>query len=161
MRWRDEMRKQALVSKEALHKAYMNALHSVGAGNAELHSNRVRMTDHTYARLMSEVREISSEFRRLMMNITVPMKAMKFETNNDVGSTHMDSIVNWMNQGRDHCAGWHNGTDIFVFAPEGEIRACVGDWICKDPTGSFCVRGDKHVQAFATPAVATERGEDK
>lgn len=150
------MRSQASVSKEALHKSYMNALHGVGAGNAELHSNRRKMTDNTYEQLMREVREISHEYRRLLMPADVVAEARKFETNNEIESWHMDAIVNWINRGRDQCAGWHNGTDIYVFTPEGEIRACVGDWICKDSTGAFCVRSDKDVRA-----VATARSEEK
>ena len=49
----------------------------------------------------------------------------------------MDAIVLWMNQGRDKCNAWHNGTDIFVLTLEGEMRATVGDYIIRGVQGEF------------------------
>lgn len=64
----------------------------------------------------------------------VRFEARQFMTNNEVGSPHMDSLVNWMNQGRDECRAWHNGTDIFVFRPFGGWdRVTLGYYIlCTD-----------------------------
>lgn len=68
----------------------------------------------------------------------VVIEAVQFTTNNEPsGSPHMDRIVNWMNQGRDKPNGWHNGTDIFIYTLEGEMRASVGDWIIKGVKGEF------------------------
>lgn len=66
---------------------------------------------------------------------SVEVEAMQFTTNNENGSPTMDAIVNWINQGRDEIGAWHNGTDIFVHAYEGEKRAVVGDWIIRAPEG--------------------------
>jgi hypothetical protein len=67
----------------------------------------------------------------------VVISAMRFNTNNEVGSPDMDSIVNWMNQGQDKCQAWHNGTDIFIITLEGEMRASVGDYIIKGVQAEF------------------------
>lgn len=67
----------------------------------------------------------------------VVIEAMQFETNNEVGSPNMDSIVNWVNQGKMKAGAWHNGTDIFINTLEGEMRANVGDWIIKGVNGEF------------------------
>lgn len=67
----------------------------------------------------------------------VVIEAKQFTTNNEVGSPQMDSVVNWVNQGRDTAGAWHNGTDIFIVTLEGEMRATVGDWIIKGVKGEF------------------------
>lgn len=72
----------------------------------------------------------------------VVIEAMRFNTNNEVGSPDMDAIVNWINQGRPPSNegkghAWHNGTDIFVVTLEGEMRATVGDWIIRGVQGEF------------------------
>jgi hypothetical protein len=67
----------------------------------------------------------------------VVIEAMQFTTNNEVGSPTMDSIINWCNQGKDKPNAWHNGTDIFIFTLEGEMRASVGDFIIKGVNGEF------------------------
>ena len=67
----------------------------------------------------------------------VVIEAMQFKTNNEIGSPNMDSIVNWVNQGKMKVVAWHNGTDIFINTLEGEMRANVGDWIIKGVNGEF------------------------
>jgi hypothetical protein len=67
----------------------------------------------------------------------VVIDALRFSTNNEVGSPTMDSLVNWINQGRETCGAWHNGTDIFIATLEGHMRASVGDWIIKGIKGEF------------------------
>lgn len=67
----------------------------------------------------------------------VVIEAEQFTSNNEVGSPTMDRIVNWINQGRDECGAWHNGTDIFIRTLEGEMRATVGDWIIRGVKGEF------------------------
>jgi hypothetical protein len=68
----------------------------------------------------------------------VVIEAMKFTTNNEVGSPAMDRIVNWVNQGRQDAPGaWHNGTDIYIRTLEGEMCAMVGDWIIRGVQGEF------------------------
>lgn len=57
--------------------------------------------------------------------------AMRFSTNNEVGSPTMDTIVNWANNGKDKMQAWHNGTDIFVQTLHGEEPATVGDYIVR------------------------------
>jgi hypothetical protein len=80
-----------------------------------------------------------SEKRRRVLRVAqyrkkpVVIEAVQFSTNNEVGSPQMDSVVNWVNQGRDTVGAWHNGTDIFIMTLEGEMRATVGDWIIKEP----------------------------
>lgn len=66
------------------------------------------------------------------------IEAMQFTTNNEAGSPQMDSIVNWINQGRYSVGAWHNGTDIYIAAIKGWTLATVGDWIVKDANGEFC-----------------------
>lgn len=65
------------------------------------------------------------------------IEARQFETNNEMGSPNMDSIVNWINQGRNEVGAWHNGTNIQIVTLEGEMRADVGDWIIKGVKGEF------------------------
>lgn len=67
----------------------------------------------------------------------VVIEARQFETNNEVGSLNMDSLVNWMNQGKDKMQAWHNGTDIFIQTLEGEMRATVKDYIIQGVNGEF------------------------
>jgi hypothetical protein len=69
----------------------------------------------------------------------VVIEAMKFETNNEHGSPHMDALVNWVNQGKDGSKphAWHNGTDIFIQTLEGNMQASVGDWIIRGVKGEF------------------------
>jgi hypothetical protein len=68
---------------------------------------------------------------------SVEVEAQQFTTNNEEGSPTMDAIVNWVNQGRNEGGAWHNGTDIFVATPEGQMRAGVGDWIIRGVKGEF------------------------
>lgn len=67
----------------------------------------------------------------------VIIEARQFETNNEIGSTNMDNLVNWMNQGETEVIGWHNGTDIFIETLEGQMRAIVTDWIIKGVNNEF------------------------
>lgn len=69
--------------------------------------------------------------------VVVVIDAMQFATNNEVGSPTMDAIVNWANQGSPIREAWHNGTDIFIRTPEGDMRATVGDWIIRGIKGEF------------------------
>lgn len=69
--------------------------------------------------------------------IPVVIEARQFTTNNEVGSSQMDSIVNWMNKGKDKPNAWHNGTDIYIQTLEGEMRATVGDYIIQGVNGEF------------------------
>ena len=61
----------------------------------------------------------------------VIVEARKFETNNEPDSVNINGLVLWMNQGSPIMRAWHNGTDIYIATPEGELRAQVGDWIIK------------------------------
>lgn len=70
-------------------------------------------------------------------SIPTTKQAMKFETNNEVGSPNMDAIVNWCNQGQEVCQAWHNGTDIFIRTLEGQMKATVGDYIIRGLKGEF------------------------
>lgn len=67
----------------------------------------------------------------------VEIYAVQFTTNNEAKSPHMDSIVNWVNRGRDRMGAWHNGTDIYINTLEGTLRATVGDWIIRGVKGEF------------------------
>lgn len=69
----------------------------------------------------------------------IEVQAMHFDTNNKVNNSQMDSIVNWINQGKDSGDrhAWHNDTNIFISTLEGEMRANVGDWIIKGVKGEF------------------------
>ena len=67
----------------------------------------------------------------------VIVEAKQFETNNEVGSPNMDTIVNWINQGQSNCGAWHNGTDIFINTLEGTMKAEVKDWIIRGIKGEF------------------------
>lgn len=71
----------------------------------------------------------------------VIISAEQFTTNNEVGTPHMDNIVNWINSGQTledkNRVSWHNGTDIFIQTLEGEMKAKVGDWIIKGVNGEF------------------------
>ena len=67
----------------------------------------------------------------------VIVEARKFETNNDPDSVNINGLVLWMNQGSPTMHAWHNGTDIYIFTMEGELRAQVGDWIIRGVNGEF------------------------
>jgi hypothetical protein len=67
----------------------------------------------------------------------VEVEATQFTTNNENGSPEMDTIVNWVNKGRDAMGAWHNGTDIYIQTLEGQMRAVVGDWIIRGIKGEF------------------------
>lgn len=68
----------------------------------------------------------------------VVIEARQFETNNEVNSPHMDSLVNWMNQG---CGvkpiSHHDGTLIYIHTLEGTMTSCIGDFIIKGINGEF------------------------
>jgi len=67
----------------------------------------------------------------------VTVYAEQFTTNNEPGpgAPNMDAIVLWINQGKQECGAWHNGTNIFVKTLEGEMRAECGDWIIQGVKG--------------------------
>lgn len=72
----------------------------------------------------------------------VVIEARQFETNNEVGSPHMDDLVQWINtegaptSDKDKRAR-HDGTDIYIETLEGTHKATVGDWIIKGVKGEF------------------------
>lgn len=67
----------------------------------------------------------------------IVVQALEFKTNNEDGSPNMDRIINWINQGKDLCQGWHNGTNIFIKTLEGEMRTEVGDFVIRGVKGEF------------------------
>jgi hypothetical protein len=64
---------------------------------------------------------------------TAPVRAARFETNNEPGDVNMNAVCNFVNQGQNPGSpfhAWHNGTDIFIEEKKGKPqRAEVGDWI--------------------------------
>lgn len=86
---------------------------------------------------------------------------VKFETNNEAGSPHMDAIVNWVNKGRskepsvgeyDQYA-WHNGTDIFLHGSLSFNQAIlVGNFMVKDESGKFSIRNEGWIQKWEAKA---------
>lgn len=82
---------------------------------------------------MSGEKTIPRRFRKQ----PVEVEAMRFTTNNENRSTTMDTIVNWVNQGRVMVGAWHNGTQIFINTLEGQMRVLVGDWIIRGVEGDF------------------------
>lgn len=64
----------------------------------------------------------------------VKIEARRFETNNDDGS-HLDGLVAWIIEHGGESR--HDGTDLYIVTPEGEMRASCFDWIIKGVKGEF------------------------
>lgn len=74
----------------------------------------------------------------------VVIEARRFEANNEVGSPHMDALVEWMNscspQEFSRLLGkiaWHDRTAIYIRTFEGIMTASCGDWIIRGVKGEF------------------------
>ena len=73
-----------------------------------------------------------SKFRKKPVTIY----AEHFDNNND-GDVTLNRICIWINQGKQECGAWHNGTNIFIKTLEGEMRADFNDWIIQGVKGEF------------------------
>jgi hypothetical protein len=80
---------------------------------------------------------------------------VKFETNNETGSPHMDELVNWVNKGKPSPAtspfvlsAWHNGTDIFLQSTSRCETVRVGDYIVKNEYGDFNCRDQQWIDKW-------------
>lgn len=71
---------------------------------------------------------------------------MHFETNNESNDANMNEICLWINQGKQECGAWHNGTNIFVKIPDATDKfdhvwhkAECGDYIIKMSENNYAV----------------------
>lgn len=67
----------------------------------------------------------------------VVIEANQFTTNNEIHDIEMDWIVDWVNAESYKKIASHNGTSIFIYTLEGEMKAEAGDWIIKGVEGEF------------------------
>ena len=69
----------------------------------------------------------------------VIIEAEQFKTNSESDDANMNSLVKWINQGKnaDERHDWHNGTDLFIQTLEGTHTATVGDFIIKGVKSEF------------------------
>jgi hypothetical protein len=64
----------------------------------------------------------------------VVIEARQFTTNNDSGE-NLDALVAWVKENGQEAS--HNGTDIVIHTPEGDMTGSVGDYIIKGIKGEF------------------------
>jgi hypothetical protein len=80
------------------------------------------------------------------------VEAKQFKTNNEVGSPHMDSLVNWINQGLSWYSkefAWHNGTNIIICKEDGgRLVLDVTDWIVIGDDRTIWVHNNQEFQAM-------------
>ena len=65
------------------------------------------------------------------------IEVMEFETNNDPNNSHMDLLVDWMNETGDNAS--HDNTNIHIKTFDGIDTVSVGDYIVKRDGRDFCI----------------------